>query len=408
MDATCQLEITGDRHEGAAAGSADGVVCFAGVDWWYHNRGHSECHIMKRLAGRAPVLWINSIGMRTPAPGRTELPLRRYARKIRSTLKGLQRDPETGMWIYSPLFVPRYSQRWVELNGRLLAAQVRWLCRRLGIRRPSAWVTVPTAVGAVERGKWVRCLFNRSDEFSRFPEADGRLIASLEQRLLRNCDCVLYVNRELMKREAAQCRQTEYLGHGVDYDHFAATDGEVRAECRDLPRPIIGFYGALDDYTVDKALLIKVAREVRHGTLLLIGPRAMDTTALEAEPNVRYLGAVPYEALPRYAKAFDIGLMPWLDNEWIASCNPIKLKEYLALGFPVVSIDFPELAPYRGLVHTARSHEEFLAGVRAAINSADPGAVDQRRSAVRQDSWAALADRVGPMLRLGAAPSCRS
>lgn len=386
--------------------TADGVVCFAGVDWWYHNRGHSECQVMKRLARHFPVLWVNSIGMRAPAPGKTELPLRRYLRKFRSTLKGLKRDPESGMWVYSPLFVPRYSQRWVEFNGWLLNAQVRWLCRRLGIRRPSAWVTVPTAVGAVERGQWAASVFNRSDEFSKFPEADGQLIASLEQRLLRGCDRVLYVNRLLMAREAAQCRRADYLGHGVDFDHFAiprrpASPAEVPAECRDLPRPIVGYYGALDDYLIDKELLIKTARAIPHGTLLLIGPKAMDTASLEAEPNVRYLGPIPYDRLPRYARLFDVGLMPWLDNEWIASCNPIKLKEYLALGFPIVSQRFPELEPYEDLVLHAGNHASFIAQLQRALGEpSESRDVERRRAAVRGESWDALSTRTAGILAL--------
>ena len=108
----------------------DGVVAFGGIDWWYHNRGHSECQVMTRLASEMPVLWINSIGMRAPAPGKTELPWRRYMRKLKSTLKGLRRDPESGMWIYSPIFVPRYTDGWLRVNGVLLGLQItllRWL-----------------------------------------------------------------------------------------------------------------------------------------------------------------------------------------------------------------------------------------------------------------------------------------
>jgi hypothetical protein len=106
---------------------------------------------MRRLAARTPVLWINSIGMRAPAPGRTELPLRRYARKLTSTLKGLRRDP-CGMWVYSPLFIPRYTPTVLRWNGRLLFEQVRLLQRWIGIQRPAVWATVPTVASAVERG----------------------------------------------------------------------------------------------------------------------------------------------------------------------------------------------------------------------------------------------------------------
>jgi len=404
METSCKSESVAVASDPEPRQTADGVVCFAGVDWWYHNRGHSECQIMKRLARHYPVLWVNSIGMRAPAPGKTELPLRRYLRKFRSTLKGLRRDPDCGMWVYSPIFVPRYSPRWVEFNGRLLTTQVRWLCRGLGIRHPSVWVTVPTAVGAVERGRWARAVFNRSDEFSKFPEANGRLIASLEQRLLRNCDRVLYVNRSLLNREAAVCRRADYLGHGVDFEHFAiprpATEQEP-PECRGLPRPIVGYYGALDDYLIDKELLIKVARAIPRGTLVLIGPKAMDTALLEAEPNIRYLGPIPYDRLPRYARLFDVGLMPWLDNDWIASCNPIKLKEYLAMGFPVVSTRFPELEPYEHLVYAASDHASFLAQLHRAMEESDDArSAERRRDAVRGDSWDALATKAAQMLGL--------
>jgi glycosyltransferase involved in cell wall biosynthesis len=389
-----------------AAGAAmpvDGVVCFAAVDWWYHNRGHSECQIMKRVARRVPVLWVNSIGMRAPSPRKTELPYRRYLRKLKSTLKGLRRDGESGMWVYSPLFVPRYTPRMVELNGVLLAAQVRVLSRLIGIRRPAAFVTIPTAAPAAERIGAARVVFNRSDVFSAFREADASLIAPLERRLLGRAECVLYVNRELYQRERDGVNEAHYLGHGVDFGHFAAPRRCGAPEAlRDIPRPVIGFYGALDDYTIDLDLLVKVARQHSRASMVIIGPRAMDLSRLTAEPNVRYLGPVPYAELPRYAAEFDVAVMPWLRNDWIAGCNPIKLKEYLALGMPVVTTRFPELEPYEHLVYAAESHDEFLAGINQALAERDACAVSRRRAAVAADSWDHVASRVGDLLGLRA------
>ena len=53
-------------------------------------------------------------------------------------------------------------------------------------------------------------------------------------------------------------------------------------------------------------------------------------------------GSTDEAFLPTFAAAFDVALMPWLMNEWIESSNPIKLREYLAIGFPIVSTWFPE------------------------------------------------------------------
>jgi hypothetical protein len=391
----------------AVVGTADGVVCFAAVDWWYHNRGHSECQIMSRLAKRVPVLWVNSIGMRAPTPGKTELVMHRYVRKLKSTFKGLRRDDATGMWVYSPIFIPRYNPRMVEVNGRLVGLQVSALLRKLKIKRPAVWATVPTCAPMVERRRWAASVWNRSDEFSAFPEADATLIAPLEQRLLRGCDSAVYVNRTLFERERGSVKAAEFIGHGVDFDHFASArpgtkpPADVPEELKDLPRPIVGFYGALDDYTVDLELLIKVARHIRPATLLIIGPKAMDISRLVAEPNVKYLGPVPYAKLPRYAAQFDVALMPWLQNDWIKGCNPIKLKEYLSLGFPVVSIRFGELERYEHLVYGADSHAEFLEGINRAVKEHDPARVEERRNAVRADSWDSLADKAAALLGLG-------
>lgn len=399
-----------DERRGGSSASADGVVCFAGVDWWYHNRGHSECQIMRRLATSHKVLWINSIGMRMPRPGATELPLHRYARKLRSTLKGLRRDP-SGMWVYSPLFVPRYTERALAWNGRLLAAQVSLLRRWLGIERPSVWVTVPTAGPALARGSWQQVVFNRSDDFSAFPEVTSPVIARLERELLARADRVLYVNRLLYERERGEIRRADLIDHGVDFEHFTGArpmasepPKEAPPELRGLPRPIVGFYGALDDYTIDLDLMIATARALGRGTLLVIGPRAMAIDRLLAEPNVVYLGPIAYERLPAYAAQFDVGIMPWLRNEWIEGCNPIKLKEYLALGFPVVTTRFPMLAPYEDLVFAAEDPQSFLAQLTRALAATDVEAAHARRERVRDSSWAALSRQAAGWLALGEEP----
>lgn len=393
-------------EEGRQPSPADGVVCFAGIDWWYHNRGHSECQIMRRLAAQQPVLWINSIGMRAPRPGGTELAMLRYVRKLRSTLKGLRRDA-SGMWVYSPIFMPRYTPRALAFNGMVLDWQVRVLMRKLGMRRPSAWVTVPTATPALLRGHWQRVVFNRSDDFATLPEVRAGLIRSLENQILESCDHVLYVNRELFERERGRLRSAHLIDHGVDFEHFAnarplpGLSPEPAPEpIEDLPRPIVGFYGGLNEYQIDLDLMIACARRIPDGTLLVIGPRAMEIGRLLREPNVRYLGPIAYEELPRFAAQFDVGIMPWLQNDWIEGCNPIKLKEYLALGFPIVSTYFPMLKPYEGLVMSARGHGEFLDKLDLALADRDAGAAAARRASVRHQSWDALASRVGRWLGL--------
>ncbi len=81
--------------------------------------------------------------------------------------------------------------------------------------------------------------------------------------------------------------------------------------------------------------------------------------------------------------------MPWQDNDWIKRSNPIKLKEYLALGLPVVSTEFAELAGYTDRVRAARSHAEFVEAIRTTLATGPLLPPHILRTSVQSHSWAA-------------------
>jgi glycosyltransferase involved in cell wall biosynthesis len=126
---------------------------------------------------------------------------------------------------------------------------------------------------------------------------------------------------------------------------------------------------------------------------VLIGDAPSDIESLVARDNVHWLGFRDHQEIPAFGTGFDVALMPYLTNDWIRHCNPIKLKEYLALGLPVVSSDFPEARRHEPHVRVARDHAEFIEFVRA---SAARQATDEdrsgRRDAIRQSTWSAKAD----------------
>ena len=37
----------------------DGVICFAGEDWWYHNHGHFDMKVMECLSKDKKILFVN-------------------------------------------------------------------------------------------------------------------------------------------------------------------------------------------------------------------------------------------------------------------------------------------------------------------------------------------------------------
>jgi GT2 family glycosyltransferase/glycosyltransferase involved in cell wall biosynthesis len=374
------------------------VVCFSAQDFWYHNRAHSDVQLMRRLARTRQVLLVNSIGMRMPLPGRTTQPWRRLGRKAASTAKLLRHPyPDLPRFaVLSPVLLPLYgSPSGRRLNARVVALQVRWACRWLGIQQPTAVVTIPTAVDVLPHLQLRGVVFNRSDKHSEFEETDQELIRSMEDRLLREAGSVLYVSRALMSDEADRTgARSVFLDHGVDLQHFHPDGDAEPADLQAVPRPRVGFFGGIDDYVVDLPLLERLARELPDAQLVLVGDATCPMDRLTQLPNVSWLGRRPYEQVAAYGRSFDVAIMPWLRNEWIRVCNPIKLKEYLALGLPVVSTDFPEVRRYAAVVRIARSPQEFVELVRTTLADGGPATSQERRQAVAGSSWDAVSERL--------------
>jgi glycosyltransferase involved in cell wall biosynthesis len=352
---------------------------------------------MLKMSERLPVLFVNSIGMRTPLPGKCTQPAKRIFRKLSSIMKGL-RKVGPAMWVYSPLMLPPGSSPLVrKINARLIANQVRRALMRIGIGRWFTWVTVPTAVDMLDFLPRTVTVFNRSDKHCKFPEAREDFIKSCEEKLLQTSDVVLYVNRKLMAEDMCPHTRKYYIGHGVDYEHFAGATNDkasIQPELAGLRRPIVGFCGAIDDYTVDLELLKYAARSLTEMSFVLIGLSTVDISDIASLPNVRYLGFRPYSDIPKFGANFDVGIMPWLQNDWIEYCNPVKLKEYLALGIPVVTTPIPQASEYPHLLNVANTSEGFVQAIRTAIAADNAHLRQVRRKAVENDSWQHKADEV--------------
>jgi glycosyltransferase involved in cell wall biosynthesis len=364
----------------------DGIICFGGEDWWYHNRGHFDMQMMRELSKTTPVLYVNSIGMRVPRVGEGAMFARRIARKLRSLRHGLVRVRE-GFWVASPLVAP--AGMGAGLNRTALAAQVRLLARRAGITRPLVWVACPPGAEVVERLGPVGVVYQRTDRFEAFHGVNPDRIRGFDTALKQRADVTIFCSSWLMGQERSQCRSAEFIDHGCDFDAFAAAGRDPASEPADvapIPRPRIGFVGGIDAHTFDPELFLGVARALPEARFVLVGGCSLPEGWADL-PNVHLLGKRDYEQVPGYMAAADVLIMPWNRNDWIQACNPVKLKEYLAVGRAIVSTPFPELDRFEGLVRVADNAGDFAGSVREALDRPhDPG---PGRARVESETWEA-------------------
>ena len=168
-------------------------------------------------------------------------------------------------------------------------------------------------------------------------------------------------------------------------------------------QPRIDFVGRLDAHTFDAFLYCQIARRVSGMSFVLVRHCSLPAQWCR-EPNVVLLGQKPYESVPAYMAACDVLIMPWKQNDWIRACNPVKLKEYLAVGRPIVSTPFDELARYQGLVRVVRTPELFARAIRDALS--EPADTAAMRERVENETWTAKAEQIlGEIVDLGFQPA---
>ena len=95
--------------------------------------------------------------------------------------------------------------------------------------------------------------------------------------------------------------------------------------------------------------------------------------------------------MERYFWTFGVAILPYVETTLTKRINPLKLREFLASGKPVVATPLPEVRPYLGWVRGARGVDEWVAAMREAFAEGDARA-EERSAAVRVESWEAKAE----------------
>lgn len=357
------------------------ILCLGSEKWGYPGFQQTA---MAHLATANRVLFLNPVGIRKATPSLANI--RFYAAKLRSL--AARRRPATGdqpVIVFTAKLVPLVYSRWAQrLNRRLLARQVNPLLRELQFDDFILWIGAPTAFFSLDVFRPALTVYNPVDLFRAFDFVDRVRITAYEEEVARRSDLVLCTAdaiRGVVLPHNANCYT---IPHAVDFDRFHGGRGApCPPELAGLPRPVIGFFGGLANW-VDFELLGKVARAYPRASVVLIGGRVVrDIAGIDALPNVHLLGRRPVTDLPAYLNQFDVCLIPYVINERLKAVDPIKLREYLAQGKPVVSVDLPEVRKLATYCYVAADHQAFVAAIGRALADRDDTMVRQRIEVAR-------------------------
>jgi glycosyltransferase involved in cell wall biosynthesis len=363
------------------------AILYFGNDWFADNRTSSH-HIARWLAKRFHVYYIECPGMRRPRNSGRDF--KRILTKVWRFLQGAKQVEET-IKVRTLLQIPfhRFALiRW--LNRILITSTLRWLIWREGLRNPIAWFMIPHLSNVVGRLGERLSVYYCIDDYATLPDVNQTAIRRMDEELTRKCDLVFVSAESLRQQKLPLNPRTYYSPHGVDVEFFSRAQGRdmpIPQELASLPGPIMGFIGLIEEW-VDLDLMAYLAENRPQWTFVMIGRVAIPIERLPKKSNLHFIGQIPYETLPTYGKAFDVAIIPFHLTPVIMSANPLKLREYLAMGKPVVSVSTPEIDKYTDVVEIARSRADFLAKLDFVLSQGHSTEDTRRRmDRVASESW---------------------
>lgn len=136
---------------------------------------------------------------------------------------------------------------------------------------------------------------------------------------------------------------------------------------------VIGYVGNLSAKRIDFKLIQSLAKKLEDVTIELAGPTENDAESqswlqkLRLCSNIKLLGEISYQEVPQVVSGFDVGIIPYLLNEFNLGTNPNKFYEYSAMGVPCVSSNLPSLTKFLPHIGIGQDLESWISLIRETL-----------------------------------------
>jgi glycosyltransferase involved in cell wall biosynthesis len=397
------------------------VILISSIEWDFNWQGHQEIATRLARAGNR-VLYVENMGVRSPGLRDARRVAQRFSHWAGSLLDGGVRQVAPNLYVCSPLILPPFGSRMRhQLNRRLLLPLLRRIVRNLSFDPSVIWTFLPTdtvasLVRMLRTPEGVVVYYCIADFAELTPNRED--ILKSERAIIEMSDVIFAQGPQLAEHCARNGELPEVFPFGVNIDRFsrngraagsasqgtAAANGNGAAPglMKGLPRPVIGYVGGIHKF-FDVEMLAAMARARPEWSWVLVGPLQISPGELKRLPNVHLAGQKSHEELPDYIRGFDVGIVPYLFNDYTATVVPTKINEYLAMGKPVVSTNLPEVSNFNGrhgvIITSPNRPKEFVASIeRALLTTGEEAVIKRRREVAALNDWEARYERMSRLI----------
>jgi teichuronic acid biosynthesis glycosyltransferase TuaH len=232
-----------------------------------------------------------------------------------------------------------------------------------------------------------KIIYEILDDFS--PDLQGGNSRSIRKRhiyALRSSrvNLIVATSQKLLNSaivDGANAKDIAYIPNACDTQHFELKKARLNEKL------VIGYFGALASW-FDYEILEYIVKHRPEWTIKLIGidyDGSLIKSNILRHSNILYLGVIPYGELPKNID-FDVAILPFKINQITIHTSPVKIYEYLASGFPVVSTSLPECQNIPD-VTLAKNAEEFLRKIEFEAKTDTDSKRRERRKYAQTQSW---------------------
>jgi len=289
------------------------------------------------------------------------------------------------LFVYSSVF-----NIWSE---KLFLKRLNKQLDRLSLKNVVLWSYTPTLTSVFGQLKESCSVFDAVDnwlEHSAYRNLVNKL--KVNYQIIRYKADLIFTTSPALVEFFDRARGCRFVPNGVNLEHLNKPAKLVGRDILDLPKPIIGYVGVIQEDRIDISLIEQLAKDQPNRSFVFIGPvwsslKQVIKDRLLVLPNIYFLGYKSSQELPAYLKQFDVAIIPHLVNDFTRSTNPMKVYEYLAVGKPVVATPAAGLELFSQEVYLAATPADFGAAINKALLENSPAEVSRRQAVVADHTW---------------------